>query len=92
MGVLIRLIKSMNDALHMTSIVVSHDVQETLSIADYVYILSAGKVVGKGTPEALQRSGSDWVKQFINAQPDGPVKFHYQADDFKQDLISGGRK
>lgn len=91
MGVLIRLIKSMNDALHMTSIVVSHDVKETLSIADYVYILSAGKVVGKGTPESLETNGSAWVKQFLNAQPDGPVSFHYQADNLRDDLMSGGQ-
>lgn len=91
MGVLIRLIKLMNDALHMTSIVVSHDVKEALSIADYVYILSAGKVVGKGTPEALKSTGSEWVKQFLNALPDGPVKFHYPAEELSKDLASGGR-
>ncbi len=89
MGVLIRLIKLMNDAMHLTSIVVSHDVQETLSIADYVYILSNGKVVGKGTPESLQSAGSDWVKQFINALPDGPVRFHYPAADLAKDLTTG---
>ncbi len=88
MGVLIRLIKLMNDAMHMTSIVVSHDIKETLSIADYVYILAGGKVVGKGTPEALQTAGSDWVKQFLNALPDGPVHFHYPARDLSDDLIS----
>lgn len=91
MGVLIRLIKLMNDALHMTSIVVSHDVKEALSIADYVYILSAGKVVGKGTPEALKRTGSEWVKQFLNALPDGPVHFHYPADELAHDLVAGDR-
>ena len=95
MGVLIRLIKLMNDAMQMTSVVVSHDVKETLSIADYVYILAAGKVVGKGTPDALQNTGSEWVKQFLNALPDGPVRFHYPADDLAKDLAqeneSGGR-
>jgi len=91
MGVLIRLIKLMNDAMHLTSIVVSHDVKETLSIADYVYILSAGKVVGKGTPDSLQTAGSEWVKQFLNALPDGPVRFHYPADDLAKDLVSGDR-
>ncbi len=91
MGVLVRLIKLMNDAMNMTSVVVSHDVKETLSIADYVYILSAGKVVGKGTPESLHNAGSKWVKQFLNALPDGPVHFHYPADEFANDLISGGR-
>ncbi len=95
MGVLVRLIKLMNDAMHMTSIIVSHDIKETLSIADYVYILAGGKVVGKGTPESLQASGSEWVKQFLNALPDGPVRFHYPADDLTSDLINdqndGGR-
>ncbi len=95
MGVLIRLIKLMNDAMQMTSVVVSHDVKETLSIADYVYILAAGKVVGKGTPDSLQNTGSEWVKQFLNALPDGPVRFHYPADDLAKDLSqeneSGGR-
>ena len=95
MGVLIRLIKLMNDAMQMTSVVVSHDVKETLSIADYVYILAAGKVVGKGTPDSLQKTGSEWVKQFLNALPDGPVRFHYPADDLVKDLAQenerGGR-
>ena len=89
MGVLLRLIKLMNDAMHMTSIVVSHDVKETLTIADYVYILSDGKVVGKGTPESLQSAGSEWVKQFLNALPDGPVSFHYPADELATDLVQG---
>lgn len=95
MGVLVRLIKLMNDAMHMTSIVVSHDIKETLSIADYVYILANGKVVGKGTPGSLQTAGSEWVKQFLNALPDGPVRFHYPAEDLSDDLINdqnnGGR-
>lgn len=91
MGVLIRLIKLMNEAMHITSIVVSHDVKETLSIADYVYILSGGNVVGKGTPDSLQKAGSKWVKQFLNALPDGPVHFHYPANDLANDLQLGGK-
>ena len=87
MGVLVRLIKELNDALHMTSIVVSHDVHETASIADYIYVLSRGEVVGHGTPEALANSSSEWVRQFMDALPDGPVPFHYPgtslADDFR---------
>ena len=89
MGVLVQLIRRLNDALDLTSIVVSHDVPETASIADYVYVLSGGKVVGEGTPDELHRSGSEWVSQFINGKPDGPVPFHYPADDYLTDLMSG---
>ncbi|MCI0400031.1 MAG: ATP-binding cassette domain-containing protein [Gammaproteobacteria bacterium] len=91
MGVLVRLIKLMKDALGITSIVVSHDVQETASISDYIYVISAGKVVGEGTPETLRNSASEWVRQFMDALPDGPVPFHYPAPDYEEDLLSGGR-
>lgn len=91
MGVLVRLIKLMKDALGITSIVVSHDVEETASISDYIYVLSAGKVVGEGSPEALRNSTSEWVRQFMDALPDGPVPFHYPAPDYEDDLLSGGR-
>lgn len=89
MGVIVQLIRRLNNALDLTSIIVSHDVPETASIADYIYVLSGGKVVGEGTPEALSRSGSEWVDQFINGKPDGPVPFHYPADDYLTDLLSG---
>lgn len=87
MGVLIRLIKRTNDALGITSIVVSHDVAETASIADYIYVLSGGKVVGRGTPDEIRNSDSEWVRQFMDAKPDGPVPFHYPAPSFEQDLL-----
>jgi len=86
MGVLVRLIKSLNDALGVTSIVVSHDVAETASIADYVYVLSHGEVVGEGTPEELENSDSPWVRQFMDALPDGPVPFHQSAPAMQEDL------
>lgn len=86
-GVLVRLIRSINDALGLTSILVSHDVHESLSIADKVCVLSAGKIVGQGSPQELQQSDSDWVRQFINAEPDGPVPFHYPATDYSQELL-----
>jgi phospholipid/cholesterol/gamma-HCH transport system ATP-binding protein len=86
LGVLVRLIKLMNDALGVTSIVISHDIHETVSIADYVYILSAGKVVGRGTPAELANADNEWVHQFMNALPDGPVHFHYPAPAIGQDL------
>jgi len=89
-GVLVELIHKLNDALGLTSVVVSHDVSETAAIADYIYVLSGGKVVGQGTPAALARSDSDWVQQFMNAQPDGPVPFHYPAQDYVADLMDEG--
>ncbi len=89
LGVLVRLIRSMNDALSLTSIIVSHDIQETSSIADYIYILSDGCVVGQGTPEQLKQTDSAWVKQFLNAESDGPVPFHFAAPDYRADLLGG---
>ena len=87
MGVLVQLIRRLNDALRLTSIVVSHDVPETASIADYIYVISGGKVVGEGTPEELGRTRSEWVRQFMEGEADGPVPFHYPARDFYDDLI-----
>ena len=86
MGVLVRLIKELNDALHMTSIVVSHDVHETASIADYIYVLSRGHVVGQGTPEEIADSDSAWVRQFMDAEADGPVPFHYPGPSLSEDF------
>jgi phospholipid/cholesterol/gamma-HCH transport system ATP-binding protein len=90
MGVLVSLLRRLNDALDLTSIVVSHDVKETFSIADYVYVISEGKVVEHGSPETLRESKSDWVNQFINGLSDGPVPFHYPAKDLQSDLLPGG--
>jgi phospholipid/cholesterol/gamma-HCH transport system ATP-binding protein len=89
MGVLLQLIRTLNDSLRLTSIVVSHDVKETAQIADYIYVLSGGKVVGEGTPEALGKTTSPWVQQFMRGLADGPVPFHYPAGDYLQDLLSG---
>ena len=90
MGVLVELIRTVNDALGLTSIVVSHDVHETLAIADYLYILSGGKVVAGGTPDELKASDSEWVRQFINAESDGPVPFQFPAADYADDLFRNG--
>ena len=87
MGVLVKLIRLLNDALGVTSIIVSHDVHETLSIADYIYIIAEAKVVAQGTPEAINHHPSLWVQQFIKALPDGPVPFHYPAQDYAKDLL-----
>lgn len=88
MGVLIRLIKQLHAALGMTSVIVSHDIVETASIADYIYLISEGKVVGEGTPEELKRSSKPEVKQFMNGEPDGPVPFHYPAPDYNTELLT----
>ena len=91
MGILVKLIRELNDALGLTSIVVSHDVRETAAIADYVYLLSHGKVVDQGPPDALWESTSAWSQQFLQGRPDGPSAFHYPAADFRTDLLQGGR-
>ncbi len=88
-GILVKLIKTVNRALGLTSIVVSHDVTETVSIADYVYLIADGKVVDHGSPEYLyeHEAGSGWAQQFLEALPDGPVRFHYPAGDYLEDLF-----
>ena len=87
MAALVQLIRLLNDALGLTSIIVSHDVQETAAISDYVYVISEGKVIGQGTPEALGKTDSDRVKQFMQGLPDGPVPFHYPAPGYMEDLL-----
>jgi phospholipid/cholesterol/gamma-HCH transport system ATP-binding protein len=87
MGVICRLIKQMNEALGITSIVVSHDVQELAEIAHDSFLLSGGKVVAKGTPEELRRSDLPEVKQFMGGLADGPVAFHYPAPDYARQLL-----
>jgi phospholipid/cholesterol/gamma-HCH transport system ATP-binding protein len=87
MGVLMRLIRHLNDALGLTSIVVSHDVAEVFSIADYIYVISDGQVVDHGEPQALRESDSDWIQQFIHARADGPVPFHVPTSPYVDDLL-----
>jgi phospholipid/cholesterol/gamma-HCH transport system ATP-binding protein len=89
MGVLVKLIRTLNDGLGLTSVIVSHDVQETLSIADYVYVVSDKKVIGQGSPESLIHDGSEQLRQFIRGLPDGPVPFHYPAKPLMQDFLEG---
>ncbi|MDF2866869.1 MAG: ATP-binding cassette protein [Gammaproteobacteria bacterium] len=86
-GVILQLIKRLNDALGLTSILVSHDVAEALSIADYAYIVSDGKIIGKGTPEEIRHNAASAVQQFIQGLPDGIVPFHYPAKDYAEDLL-----
>jgi len=86
MGVAANLIRNLNDALGSTSILVSHDVHETFAIADYVYFLSKGKIVAQGTPEEMRVSEDPYVKQFVHAEADGPVPFHYPGASLQADL------
>lgn len=87
MGVLMRLIRALNDALGLTSIVVSHDVAEVLSICDHAYVISGGKVLGHGTAADVRANPSEWVQQFLQGEPDGPVPFHYKALPLADDLL-----
>jgi phospholipid/cholesterol/gamma-HCH transport system ATP-binding protein len=90
MGVICRLIRDMNDALGITSIVVSHDVQELSSIAHDSFLMSGGRVVASGTPQELNRSDKPEVRQFMGGLDDGPVPFHYPAPDYAAELLGGG--
>jgi len=90
MGVLVKLIRSVNQALGITGVVVSHDVRETLSIADYVYVIGEGRVIGQGTPQAIEQSDSPWIRQFVQGHPDGPVPFHYPGPSIADDLFGDG--
>jgi phospholipid/cholesterol/gamma-HCH transport system ATP-binding protein len=90
MGVILRLIRRLNDTLGLTSIVVSHDVKEVSSVADNVFLLSGGKVVASGTPQALTANTSEVVRQFMGGLADGPVPFHFPAPDYFGELLARG--
>jgi len=87
MGVICGLIRSLNDALGATSIIVSHDVKETFLIADYVYFVANGEVAAEGTPADLIQSTLPFVHQFVHGEKDGPVPFHYAAPDYRAQLL-----
>ena len=87
MGVLVTLIQSLNKALGITSVIVSHDVPEVMSIADQVYLLSGGKVIGQGTPEELRANPDPRVRQFLDGEADGPVPFRFPAQTLSEDLF-----
>lgn len=87
MGVLVELIKKLNDSLGLTSIIVSHDVAETAHIADYIYILFGGRIIGEGTPEEIYSAKLQEVQQFMHGLPDGAVPFHYPAKNYAEDLL-----
>ena len=86
MGVIANLIRKLNDALGSTTILVSHDVHESFMIADYVYFLSRGHIVAHGTPAQMMDSDDPYVKQFVHAQADGPVPFHYPGRSITEQL------
>jgi phospholipid/cholesterol/gamma-HCH transport system ATP-binding protein len=89
-GMLVTLIRQLNDAAGLTSVLVSHDVSETMSIADDIYVISHGEVIGQGTPEEIAADRSAWVRQFVDGLPDGPVHFHYSARALADDLLDRG--
>lgn len=88
MGVLVSMIKNLNKALGLTSVVVSHDVPEVMSIADHVYLLADGKIIASGSPDSLKADADPRVVQFLEGTPDGPVPFRYPAQDIVQELFS----
>ena len=87
MGAIVRLIETLNESLGLTTVVVSHDVIEISTVSDYCYILSDGKVIGKGSPEELHESDSPYVRQFMLGEADGPVPFHYPVEDYRTQMM-----
>ncbi len=88
LGVVGQLIRRLNDALGITSVVVTHDVYESLKIVDYLYFVSEGKIVASGTPAEVRASADLYVRQFVDGAPDGPVPFHYPAGSYRQALFA----
>lgn len=87
MGVIVRLVRQMNDALGISSILVSHDVQEIAAVADCSYLIADGKVAASGSPDELSNTSSEVVKQFMHGMADGPVAFHYAAPNYAEQLL-----
>jgi phospholipid/cholesterol/gamma-HCH transport system ATP-binding protein len=83
---IVELIRSLNQALGLTSIVVTYDVKEALKVADYIYVIGDGTIVGSGTPKELSASEDPYLRQFLNALPDGPVRFHFPGPPLEEDL------
>ena len=86
-GVLMKLVRELNTNLNMTSIIVSHDVSTVREVADYIYLLADGKVLGHGTVDEMMSSDSPYVRQFMKGLPDGPVPFQYPAMDYSKDIL-----
>jgi phospholipid/cholesterol/gamma-HCH transport system ATP-binding protein len=88
LGVVGQLIRRMSEALGITSLVVTHDVYESLKIVDYLYFVSEGKIIAEGTPAQVRASGDAFVRQFVDGEPDGPVPFHYPAPPYRSELFA----
>ncbi len=86
LSIIARLIRQLNDSLGASSVIVTHDVDESFDIVDYVYLMWEGKIVCEGTPDEMRKSDMDLVQQFINGQPDGPLPFHYPGSTLREDL------
>ncbi len=90
LGIIGKLIRTLNDALGAASVMVTHDVHESLEMVDYVYFVSEGRIVAEGTPEQIRASSDPFVHQFVHAEPDGPVPFQYPAESVEQSFFGGG--
>ncbi len=88
LGVIGQLIRRLNDALGTTSVVVTHDVYESLRIVDYLYFVSEGRIVAQGTPDTVRASADPFVRQFVDGAADGPVPFHYPASPYRAELFA----
>jgi phospholipid/cholesterol/gamma-HCH transport system ATP-binding protein len=86
LGITARLIRDLNNALGATTVLVTHDIEETFEIADYVYFIANGRIGAEGTPDELNRSTDPFVRQFLDASPDGPVPFHYPGQTLEEDF------
>jgi phospholipid/cholesterol/gamma-HCH transport system ATP-binding protein len=86
LNVIATLIRKLNDALGLTSIVVTYDVSESLKLVDYIYVIAEGRLMGEGTPEELLASEDPYLQQFLKALPDGPVRFHFPAKPLEEEL------
>jgi phospholipid/cholesterol/gamma-HCH transport system ATP-binding protein len=86
LGIVGQLIRRLNDALGITSVVVTHDIYESLKIVDYIYFVSEGRIIAKGTPDEVRASSDGFVRQFVHGEPDGPVPFHYPARSVKEEF------
>jgi phospholipid/cholesterol/gamma-HCH transport system ATP-binding protein len=81
-----KLIRELNDAFGLTSILVTYNIKESLKVSDYIYVIADGTVIGRGTPDEVSRSEDPYLKQFLNALPDGPVRFHFPGPELAEDL------
>jgi len=88
LGVVGQLIRKLNDALGITSVVVTHDVYESMRIVDYMYFVSQGRIVAQGTPDEMRATADTFVRQFVDGQPDGPVPFHYPAVPYRDEVLA----